>query len=271
MQSILKYIVLFILTLSIFSCEEVIEVDLDEAPPRLVIEASIIWLKDTPGTYQEIIISRTTPFYAEETEPVVDATIIIYSEDNQIFEFQHRTNGRYINENFQPVLGQQYSMELKYNDEIYTASETFQPVVGIDYIEQSNSGGFAGDEIELKAYYTDPAATKDYYLFKFLDDGEFMLEFYEDEFTNGNQIFGYYSAEDIELGDTISIEMEGISESYYEYLFILRSQVGTNQGGPFETMPATVKGNIINQTNPDNYPFGYFRLSEADAVNYKVE
>ena len=29
-----------------------------------------------------------------------------------------------------------------------------------------------------------------------------------------------------------------------------------------------VKGNIINQTNPENYPFGYFRLSEIDSTTY---
>ena len=65
--------------------------------------------------------------------------------------------------------------------------------------------------------------------------------------------------------------MEGISREYYDYMFVLRSQVGTNQGGPFETMPAVVRGNIVNETNQDNFPFGYFRLSEADSITYRVE
>ena len=271
MKKFLQYTIFSLSILIFMSCEEVIEVDLEEAPPRLVVDASLIWLKNTPGKYQEIIVSRTTPFYEEDPEPVTDATVKVSSEDGETYNFAHRSNGKYVTENFRPVLGQQYFLELEYNEQVYRASETLQSVSGLDYVEQLNNGGFAGDEIELKAYYTDPANTENYYLFKFKDESMVTLEFYEDEFTNGNQIFGYYSTEDIEAGDDIYIEMNGISRAYYEYLFILRSQVGTNQGGPFQTMPATVKGNIVNQTNPDNYPFGYFRLSEADAVNYKVE
>ena len=162
------------------------------------------------------------------------------------------------------------SVELIYNDQVYTATESFKSVSGIDYVEQLDGGGFAGDEIEIKAFYTDPADQENYYLFKFTDEDVF-LELYEDEFTNGNQIFGYFSNEDIEAGDVISIQMEGISREYYDYMFVLRSQVGTNQGGPFETMPAVVRGNIVNETNRDNFPFGYFRLSEAESITYSVE
>jgi hypothetical protein len=264
-----KIIIVFLVFI-ISSCEEVIEVELDKSEPRLVIEASIIWVKGTNGANQEIKLSETTSFYNRERSPVTDADIVVSDELNNTFMFTHTDDGIYKNENFQPVLGREYFIELIYNDEIYTAKEEFQSVPEIDYIEQLNSGGFAGDEIEIKAFYTDPVETEDFYLFKFKNE-ELSLEIYEDEFTNGNQIFGYYSNEDINSGDEISIQIEGISKDYYNYLFILRSQVGTGNGGPFETMPATVKGNIINQSNPENYPFGYFRLSEADSVNYKVE
>ena len=168
------------------------------------------------------------------------------------------------------MLNNSYYLEILYNGQIYTASEKFIPVTTIDYVEQTEDGGFSGKDIEIKAYYTDPAETEDYYLFKFYD-GDVNLEFYEDEFTNGNQIFGYFSNDNIKENDIIQIEMQGISKNYYEYLFILRSQVGSNDGGPFETMPATVKGNIVNQTNRSNFPYGYFRLSEADSTTYIVQ
>lgn len=269
MKNFLGYsAVLIILIFS--SCEDVVNVDLDESEPRLVIEASITWIKGSEGNRQQIRISKTSAFYDEEIEGVEDAQISITSENGIEFDFTHQENGLYLNRNFEPVLNAQYELEVLYNDEIYTASEVLIPVSKIDYVEQSQFGGFSGDEIEVKAYYTDPAETEDYYLFKFRDE-DVSLEFYEDEFTNGNQIFGYYSTEDIKSGDEIEIEIQGISKSYYEYLFILRSQVGSNDGGPFETMPATVKGNIINRTNPDNYPFGYFRLSEVDTTTYIVE
>ena len=269
MRKFLSYIII-IFVFGLSSCEEVIQVDLEEAEPKLVIEASILWMKGTDGNFQNIKLSKTTPFYEDELAAVNNASVKIMSQEGEIFDFEHQENGVFINTNFDPVLNETYTLEILYEDEIYTASEVLLPVVPIDYVEQKQSGGFAGDEYEIKAYYTDPVAEENYYLFKFFNE-DVSLEFYEDEFTNGNQIFGYYSDEDIEIGDNIGIEIQGISKSYYEYLFILRSQVGTNEGGPFETMPATVKGNIINRSNPDNYPFGYFRLSEVDSATYTVE
>lgn len=263
------YMVL-IFCVAFISCEEVVDISLEESKPRLVIDASIEWFKGTTGENQTIRISRTAPFYKEETEGVENAQVALTSEDGTEFEFLHQQAGNYVNNNFVPRLNSKYKLEVKLEGEVYTATETFIPVVEIDYIEQLQAGGFSGEDIEIKAFYTDPETTEDYYLFEFITE-DVSLEFYEDEFTNGNQIFGYYSTEDIEKGDEIEIQLQGISKSYYEFLFILRSQVGTNQGGPFETMPATVKGNIINRTNAENYPFGYFRLSEVDSTSYIVD
>lgn len=264
-----SFLIIFIV-LGFISCEEVVDIDLENSEPRLVVEASILWIKGTNGNRQEIRLSTTSPFYEEEIQPVTNASITITSEDGDSYVFIHEQDGIYTNEEFQPVLDLEYELELVHDNQVYSATESFESVAGIDYIEQLNGGGFAGDEIELKAFYTDPAEEENYYLFKFTDENVF-LELYEDEFTNGNQIFGYFSNEDIEQGDVVGIQMQGISREYYDYLFILRSQIGTNQGGPFETMPAVVKGNIINETNLDNFPLGYFRLSEVDSRTYTVE
>ncbi|HBK84252.1 MAG TPA: DUF4249 domain-containing protein, partial [Flavobacterium sp.] len=34
---------------------------------------------------------------------------------------------------------------------------------------------------------------------------------------------------------------------------------------------ATVRGNIVNQTNSDDFPFGYFSLSEMDTKSYEIQ
>ena len=266
-----KIFIYLILCTSLISCEEVIQVDLEQSEPRLVVEASIIWFTGTAGTNQMITLTETTPFYEDEILPVANADVKIISEDGQEFIFEHQQDGIYLNTNFEPVLGNAYTLEILHDGNIYTAQENLQGVTNLDFIEQTQTGGFSGDEIEIKAYYTDPASEENFYLFKFEREESVNLEFYEDEFTNGNQIFGYYSNENISVNDVVEIEIQGISKRYYEYLFILRSQVGSNDGGPFETMPATVKGNIINLNNPDEYPFGYFRLSQADSTTYIVE
>jgi hypothetical protein len=50
---------------------------------------------------------------------------------------------------------------------------------------------------------------------------------------------------------------------------LLLISVGSN--GPFSTPPATVRGNIINQTNSNNFALGYFNLSETDVKNYVIQ
>ena len=266
----LRFSILIIIMLFSAACEDVIDVALNEGESRLVIEASILWKKGTDGQNQQIRISNSTAFYEKEMPGIDDALVVITAEDGQEFKFNSVGNGLYSISNFQPVINQEYTLQIDYDNERFVATEKLNSVVSIDSVVQSQTGGFAGEDYEIKAYYKDPAETEDYYLFKFKDESLF-LEIYEDEFTNGNTIFGYFSDEDIEKGDIISIEIEGISKAYYEYLFILRSQVGTNQGGPFETMPARVRGNIINMTNNDNYPFGYFHLSEVDQKTYTVQ
>ncbi|HZW63030.1 MAG TPA: DUF4249 domain-containing protein [Flavobacteriaceae bacterium] len=270
----MKRIYFILLSFLVFSCEDNINVDLENAPPRLVIDASINWLKNTPGNEQEIKLTLSTPYFSSEILPATNATVEIIDSNNNTFTFiEEGQSGIYKNTTFIPVLNQTYTLHIVYNEEIYTATETLQPVVPIDFIEQNNNGGFSGEDIELKAYYTDPETENQYYFFEFISPISVIpsLEVYSDEFTNGNQIFGYYSNEDIETGDQITIKIHGISRQFYEFMFLLLQQNSEEGGGPFETQPATLRGNCVNQTNPNHFPFGYFRLSEVDQVDYTVE
>jgi Domain of unknown function (DUF4249) len=271
----MKKIVLVIFGLVFLSgCEDVIDVDLNSSEPRLVIDASINWFKNTTGNEQSIKLSLSAPFFDDDVPPANGANVIISDSNNNIFNFIEENNtGIYRNNNFIPQINETYVLTINYNDEVYTATETLKSVASIDFIEQNDNGGFTGDDIELKAYYTDPANEENYYFFEFITDIPVVptLEVYEDRFTNGNQIFGFYTEEDLESGDEVTIRNYGVSKEFYEFMFILLQQGSQESGGPFETQPATVRGNCINNTNPDNFPFGYFRLSEVDEVIYTVE
>lgn len=83
-------------------------------------------------------------------------------------------------------------------------------------------------------------------------------------------MFGYL-ANELEKDDIILFTLQGISESYYNYMNILLGIAGTNGGSPFQTPPATVRGNIVNQTNTNNFALGFFRLSETDTISYTVQ
>lgn len=269
-----KKFLLMLLCISIYTCEEPISLDLNTSEPKLVIEASINWIKGTPGNEQEIKLSLTAPYYDLETPPANNAIVTVFDSDNNQYNFiEDGSTGVYKNNSFTPVLEEEYSLIINYDGEIYSATETLKSVVPIDYVEQKNDGGFSGEETELKAYYTDPANIENFYFFEFRNNFTAIptLEVYKDEFTDGNQIFGFYTEEDLTAGHEVTIRNYGISKAFYEYMFILLQQNSEEGGGPFETTPATVRGNCINETNSENFPLGYFRLSEVDEIIYIVE
>lgn len=271
---ILKYILSIALLLTVTACEDIIDLKLDDAPPRLVIDASLNWQKGTDGKDQVIKLSLTAPFFNSAIPPATGATVSVTDSNNNTFNFIEEGNtGIYKNESFIPEINGVYNLNITYNNELYTATETLMPVVPIESVEQKNDGGFSGDEIELKAYYTDPLGIENYYLFEF-NIVKFIstyLEVYDDEFTDGSRIFAFYSNDDMQLVDEVLITAHGISQRTYEFYNILLEQTDENNGDPFETQPATVRGNCINQTNPENYPLGYFRVSETDIFSYIIE
>lgn len=256
------------------SCEDVIEVDVPIAPPRLVIDAGINWFKGTNGNQQFIKLTLSAPYFDSEIPPANGALVTITNSENNTFNFiEDQNTGIYINNNFIPEINGVYTLNITYENELYTATEKLRSISSIDFIEQQNDGGFTGDEIEIKAYYSDPATEENFYFYRFSNttNSDISIEVYDDEFTNGNQIFAFYTDEDLKSGDELIIRNFGISEQFYEFMFIIKQQTSDSSGGPFETQPATVRGNCINLTNPDNFPLGYFRLSQADELIYSVK
>ncbi|WP_445955093.1 DUF4249 domain-containing protein [Yeosuana sp.] len=269
-----KIIYISLLIMLTTSCEDVIKVDVPTEAPRLVIDASINWFKGTSGANQEIKLTLTAPYFDNSVPPVNGAQIQITDSSNNVFAFtEDAATGIYKNNTFIPAINETYNLTIIYQGETYLASETLKSVASIEYVDQNNTGGFSGNETELKAYYTDPANETNYYLFQFTSDIPVIpsLEVYKDEFINGNQIFGFYTEEDLKTGDIVTIRNYGISEAFYNYMFILLQQNNQEGGGPFETQPATVRGNCTNQTNPKNYPLGYFRVSQVDEFIYTVQ
>jgi len=267
-------IILLLISISIFSCEDVIDVNVPNSEPRLVIDASINWIKGTSGNEQSIKLTLTAPYFDSSVPPANDAEVFITDSNNNVFIFVEDGNtGLYLNSNFTPVLNTDYYLTINYKNEIYSATETLLAVPEFDFVEQNLEGGITGEETEIKAYFTDPANEENYYFFEYIPSIPVnkTLDTFKDEFVNGNQIFGFYVEEDLTTNDSVIIRNYGVSERFYEFMFILLQQTCAGGGGPFETQPATVRGNCINTTNQNNYPLGYFRLSEVAEINYTIE
>lgn len=267
---------ILIVTIGLFltSCEEVIHVDLETAAPRLVIDASIDWVKGTSGNEQKIKLSTTTGYYSPTFPTVSGATIFVTNSANTVFNFiENAGTGEYICTNFETVIGETYTLTIALNGETYTATETLVNVPNMEAsVVQNNDAGFGGDEVEVLTYLQDNATQQNNYLFSHKSNRvafpEYQVE--DDENDNGNLITMYYSNKDLKPDDTIEIKLYGISKRYYEYFHKLLLASG-NDGSPFATTPTKVQGNIINQTNTKNFAFGYFRLSEVDIKNHIIQ
>lgn len=255
------------------SCEEVIDVELNESDPKLVVEATMFRLLEDQSGATEIKLSLTAPFFDTIIPTVTDAQVTITDSNNNSFVFTHLENGRYVSEtNLIPQDNTDYTLTIIYNGETYTATEQIEQVFPWeDEVEQDNEGGFFSDEIEVKAFWSDPIDEENYYYVTIFSERGDEIDIASDEFFNGNRIFATYSDEDLVAGDELTFQLEGVDRNFNNFMFVLLQQSSDGGGGPFETQPATVRGNVINETNPDNFPLGYFRISERDILTYTVQ
>jgi hypothetical protein len=269
--------IFFLITASLllFSCTEVVDIPLDTESPRLVIEASITWQKNTDGKNQKIKLSTTTDFYSNTIPAVSDAVVIVKNSANRVFEFLETPNtGVYVCTDFAPVLNETYTLTIVSKGKTYTATEILKPVAPIVDFTQETIQGFGGEVLNVKANYVDPAETEDFYLFNYKTPSTVKTDAYvsDDKFYNGNAFFSTVFDDNLKAGDLITVSHSGISRQYYEYLNILLNLAGNDGGGgPFQAPPVTVRGNVINTTNQDDFPFGYFSLSETDIKEYIVK
>lgn len=272
-KTVLIIFTILISSFSLTSCEDVVDVDLNTAAPKLVIDASIKWQKGTLGEVQTIKLTTTTGYF-ENTIPTVSGAIVFITDSNSIqYDFNEDIGtGNYICTNFNPVLNETYVLTVIHNGQTYLATENLIPSPTIDSVNQNDEGGFTGDEIEVKFFFQDNGLIDNFYLIQF--NASFLnlpeYDVVNDEFFQGNQMFGLYFNEDLEPTNDLTFTLHGISERYYNYMNVLLGVAG-NSDGPFQAPPATVKGNIVNQTNFDNYALGYFRLSEIDTMSYTVQ
>lgn len=274
MKNILFILVSFLL---FTNCEDVVDVEVPNGEPRLVIDASLEFFTNETGAIElgenTIRLTMSAPFFNEEVTPVSDASIVITDVTNDFeiirywesFEPGVYTPSSYTVSGYD--LDSDYELTIIHDGETYKATTKIIPTVPIDGLEQGDGTLFDGDETEVIVTFTDDGMRDDFYLFDF-DFSLFLAS--EDRFYQGTQFNFSYFYENMVDGKNIVIKILGIDEQYYNYINLLIEQSGQDGGGPFQAPPATLKGNIVNITNPDNYPLGYFNLSETEQAEITI-
>ncbi|MEK9614139.1 MAG: DUF4249 domain-containing protein [Flavobacteriaceae bacterium] len=257
-------------------CEDPIDVTVNDSDPLLVVEGTINWIKETLQTEQEITLSLSSSYFSEQRIPANGATVFVSDSKNVIYQFQEKENsGIYFPIDTLPYrVNEKFTLSIEYKNELYSAEESLQPVVSIDSIRQETIDFFGREALQFEAYSLDPEGEKNYSFFEFtserLDAPEYNV--YRDDFNDGGSYYGFLLDRDFETGDQIRIRQYGLSNIGYNYWYLLILQ-NTQQGGggPFQTPPVNLNGNLINQADNQKNPLGYFRVSEVSEVLYTVE
>lgn len=252
---------LYIVTTLLFfcACEEVIEVDLNDADPRVVFEANLSNL----STIQHIRISKTVAFKASfNSLGIADAAVLVTDDKGVYYPFLHEGDGNYVARNFMPIPGRSYWLQAIVDGELFEANSHMPVYVEVD------STGLTRESILGKNYYFatfkfyDQADKSDYYKYDIaINDGGFRFSaVFNDKFNDGLYVTHQVSDLDAELkpGDYLSVRRYCVDENVFQYWNEYQS---TNLGS---AAPANPTSNISNQA------LGYFSVASVQEFRIQI-
>jgi hypothetical protein len=255
--------IICVLGLLFIGCEDPIDVKLPKVENKLVIDA-MLWrnIGETSGTLK-VIISRTTDYFNDEVPLVSNATVSLELSD-MLYMAQEVLPGHYNLYNIDMNKTDNFTIHLTVDNNTYTATESLVLSTRLDSVIQGENTLISGDQVEAIVTLTDRPETGNYYLIDFGYNNLFVTR---DEFYNGNQIsFSFFYDKYFPKNNPTPIYLMGVDKDYYTYMQILISHAGQDGGGPFATANSTLRGNIQNTTNNNDFPLGYFRVVERDSV-----
>ena len=263
------------------SCQDVVDLDLPEGEEFLVVEG---WItnEDRP---QEVKLTYTAAYFDDAPPtPATDATVFLRDDEGMETLLEETSPGIYTYPD-SGVVGRSYQLEIRSdNGETYlsTFEEIFEPVP-IDTIvwelsedEPDEEDGENPDDIyDVLIFTQEPAGFGDNYRWRSILNGEEQQEPFDifvgsDEFVDGNIIPNFNVTGDLYSQlDTVTIIQERISRDAREFLELLQQQTAF-VGGPFDSPPAPIRGNIRNINDPDDLALGFFGAAGRDRATVVV-
>ena len=287
---------LYIILLSAFtltSCEEVIDLNLDTAPKKLVIDAALDWKKGEAKAYPIVDISYTEAYFGETHSPAIDNAIVKIVSGSQTYSLtlwdgitiitsdnlnKLKGGSRYVfPAGISPELGKDYELIIELNGQTYTAKDKMleAPVIPSNKIVQKENGGFLADRKEVRFYFdgiNDGVANA--YLLK-LSQSNISKTVYgtlDDNYIANNKFFfimaGVDNDEKLNKGDVVNVILYRIHPQYKEFAQMI-VQISRGQN-PF-AIPTRPIGNIVNTTNKRENPLGAFRVAQYTTLQYIVK
>ena len=262
-----KYIILICSFFVIVSCEKVIDIDLNEANPQLVI-VSQLW----EGTNDFVVsITETTSYYTpEEANQVNNALVTIQEDGANAVVLENVGEGKYTAVDFTATAGKTYTLIVEVNGVTNTASSTMLTDIPLDEIASEFVPGMFGQDggyFVFLAFQDIPVENNYWRIFYKLngeiqDNGENLFLF-EDSSTNGSYLTFPIWTQLFELGDEVEVTLGHMDASMYDYFITLDGIAGQSAGQ--SAAPANPN------TNWSNGALGYFGAFNGSTKSIIVE
>lgn len=263
------------------SCEKVIELDLPESAPQLVVDA---WYTDQDTT-QYVKLSTTAPYFEDGATPrVSDASVILrtFEGDDEVASVALSEApdkpGHYVFP-APAEIGKGYQLEVDapgfdpVRSDIQWILET-PPITDIYWEEDDPSfnDSLAIFRVFISTFEV-PGPGDAYRWFSFVD-GAYQnapeeLYIANDQLVDG-AILPQFEPTDRQyrFGVEVTIIQSRINPSAYDYLALLRQQTAF-VGSPFDTPPAPLEGNM-KFIDRDGQALGFFGASSTSIASVEV-
>lgn len=291
MKKLLYSSFIFISIFALSSCEDVIELKVQDGVEQLVVDG---WLT---SKYEDQIIKLTLSqgyFDNSDPKPATRANVIVFEEDSTSHVLLEIDNsGEYLlpkeETGFLKENGQ-YALYIEYEGEAYAAVSKLNRVPPIDSLSYEYfEFPFAPDDSAAtegyfaEFYANEPAGEGDTYWIRTKKNGELINDptlisiAYDAGFTPGSGTDGLIFILPVRQsindglyvhGDSIHVELWSTTPDAYYYLLQVRQE--SSNGGIFATPPANIPTNIFNLNSASEKKaigfFGVSGVSMFDAV-----
>ena len=221
-----KYIFLslkIVLSLLLFpSCEKVIDIDLNSAAPKLVVEGE---LSDQPVACS-IKLSKSINVDQSNTFPAVSGAVVKMQDDLGNMEILNETApGVYTASTLNGIPGRSYILDITDNGKNYKSVSVMPAPVKIDTVYTRNLLFPEGFGITLFVGFKDPEAIENYYRMIAIVNGIPKTTFYvtSDQFQDGKKIVFQLEDDTVQKelvkGDSVTILLQCIDKAVYDYFY----------------------------------------------------
>ncbi|WP_235295062.1 DUF4249 domain-containing protein [Portibacter lacus] len=264
----MKIFNIIIASLSIFlvtGCEDIIDLELDNTTPRIVIEANL------DATHQQIavIVSKSNDFYeAAEQVKVMNAVVELKGENGETISLNRNDSGIYEGMDLSVQQGEEVTLSVDVDGVNYTAIAKMPSEINLMTVDTMKFnlpfGPAASEEsFQMTTSWDDVLGEKNYYRLKsyrddVYDSGNFSV--INDEGLDGNKITQPIRSR-FEKGSKVTIELLSTDQAYYDYFLDLD---GSQSEGLSSSIPYNAKGNFSNNA------LGYFGAYYTSAITIQL-